>query len=408
MGQHVIPNGKAKGTPLADADDKDIRYWFDRMAAENEAEPDGRYAARNRDWLREASQVFVSRGADPADYAQYLEGTGGGAPGSDRGGQAKPSGDAARGGPTNGNGAARENGRPPTTNGRAAPKFTGGTFHDPEELKAQLAEWEKHYIIIGGASVGEIPEGHSIMASIIKVDPTVNGTTYSVAGGLALTKPSINDLADAAGVTDVYSQMLFYDPGGACAFKVRVARQTLSGAVVSREGTRIVDLRKGSKEYRQMLAKGQARQTKARAEKWKSIPDPEGQINEILLHLPAHAASKARLIAIRNLLSLRTYSDTELRTKSFIVLKLAFTGRSHDPKLRMMFAHGLMQAALGGNFALFGAGPQHQQQAAALPMGAPPPLQLTGAPPAVHLDDDVDDHESDDDGYGLGGDDVPY
>lgn len=102
--------------------------------------------------------------------------------------------------------------------------------------------------------------------------------------------------------------------------------------------------------------------------------------------------TKAKLRALRTLLGLRSkYKASDLRTKSFAILKLHFTGRSADPQTQRMMTQAVVHTYLGASSALFGALP-HRQEHAALPAPAEPtpqalPHDAGEDPPDEHTDE---------------------
>jgi len=61
LAEATIPGGKSKGTPLSEAETSDIEYWYDRLTAENEESPGGKWAKRNAEWLAAADTEFQRR-----------------------------------------------------------------------------------------------------------------------------------------------------------------------------------------------------------------------------------------------------------------------------------------------------------------------------------------------------------
>jgi len=248
-----------------------------------------------------------------------------------------------------------------------------GTYSDPKEVQRVLDEASQHFNLVGALSFGELPEGFTVVISTVQVD--VAGETYDVGfGKRGLGSPAVRRIAGAAGVSTANSACKGWAPGYA-AWEVTVGRLELDGTVRRETGSRVMDLREGSS---QVVAMREAAEGKGK--------DASTQIREQRLHIGAHAETKAWLRAVRTLLGLRTYTGAEL-AKPFAVPKLQFTGRTHDPQLKVMFAQGLMTAALGGIANLYGAS---QAQPYQLGAGAPPPPQLgmgAGAPP-MDLEDD--------------------
>ena len=83
-GNTSIPRPGRKGGNVCDAEDKDLEWWRDKIAAGLAAEPDGRYAANNSNQLAAIETEMARRqggGADdfpPDDFGTGGRGTGGG------------------------------------------------------------------------------------------------------------------------------------------------------------------------------------------------------------------------------------------------------------------------------------------------------------------------------------------
>lgn len=322
---HTIPKKGGGGPILSEAEEKDLVYWLDRKRADL---ANSRYPDRDQEWIAAAEAELRARGVEPSR-----------APKSDAGASGQ------RVQPAGGSRQA------PSPNEATKNFHSTKTFHDPQELLTALETIEKDYNLVGVVAVGEIPEGHSVIMTVI---PVPSAQFFKTDNGFGLSGNAISRIADAAGVSCVESRQIEYDPHGMCGYGVRVQRQELSGALRSHQASGKVELRPGTSEFEVMLKSGEDRRSKAIREKWENIPDPMGQIRAKWKNLPALAESKAYLRAVRKLLSLdRSYTDKE-KLKPFVVFRLAFTGRSHDPELRKMFARGLMNAALGGNSALYG------------------------------------------------------
>jgi hypothetical protein len=249
----------------------------------------------------------------------------------------------------------------------------------PEKVRDIIDQANKEYHVIGAMSFGDVPEGHSVTLNVRRANPDPKaGDVYDVGmGKFGLTGNLLNALADAAGVSVVNSTMLVYTTNY-CVTEVTVARMGLDGRVRRATSRKVMDLREGSGQLKAMRD--------AAKEKGK---DGANQIREQRLRIAEHADSKARLRAIRALLSIRTYTNEELQ-KPFAVFTLQFTGRTNDPQLRQIFAVGLMQASLGAMGALYGS-PVPVNQPQALPMGQPAPAGLLGAAPPIDVGDGIPD-----------------
>jgi len=353
----VIPGGKSKDTPIEQAAERDLLYWVGRISKEI-ADGGSRRPDHDKKWVAAARAILEGNGVDAG-------------PGAPSGGEERRS---------NGNGA--------VNGGRPKKRIPDSqSFSNAKDLLALLEEIEQDYNIVGAVALGDVPLGHSVVLSVVRLLPKEwikqDGGMWMVNGN------AIARIADAAGVSTTGSVQTHYDPRGMCRFVVSVARQELSGGVRGETKSGSIDLRPGTKEYEAMLAEGKARQQDAIAKQWDRIPEPDGQIRAKLKHLPALAETKGYLRAVRKLLAIGNYADNE--KKAFAVLKLSFTGRCpHNPEIEMMFARGLMQASLGGTAALFGgaAGMGRPQ----LPAPVQPAGLLHGGP---SHDGDFEDVEDD-------------
>lgn len=258
---------------------------------------------------------------------------------------------------------------------RSMAEDISGTYSDPSTIKDVLDRAEQDFNLVGPVAFGSLPEGFSVVMSVVRVDS--KNETYDVGfGKKGLSRGAVERIAGAAGVSTVRVVPLASAPNYA-AFSVTVGRQDLDGSVRTSTKSRVMDLREHSG---QVAAMREAARMKNK--------DADGQIREQRLHIGAHAETKAWLRAVRTLLSLRTYTEEEL-AKPFAVPKLQFTGRTSDPELRMLFAHGMMATALGGMAQIYGAPsvPAYHLGAGAAP---PPQLGMGGGFP-THVDDDFDD-----------------
>lgn len=266
------------------------------------------------------------------------------------------------------------------------PKVSG-VYADVDTITDMLAQAAEHYNLIGPLAVGEIPEGFSVVMSVIALEqPDDNGKSpdvYNVGGALwGLSRVAVERIAGAAGVSTVSSictgQALNY-----CQYTVTVSRQDIDGSVRHATKSKTMDLREGSGQLDAMRKQAQGGNTRGGGPR-----DPDKQVREQRLHLAAHAETKAWLRAVRTLLGLQSFTLGQLK-KPFAVPKLQFTGRSTDPELKRIFAIGLMQSALGIRGMMYG-----QASGGGMPeLGAPPaPPQLgPPSPPPPSSQDDTEE-----------------
>jgi hypothetical protein len=269
-----------------------------------------------------------------------------------------------------------------------------GSYADPDRIRDILDRAQENYILVGPTVVkGTLPEGFALSLAVHRLD--IKKDTYDVAGGRALSRTAIADLAAMAGVSTLESTCVAQDVNY-CQYLVTVEMKDLDGTVRTEKKSKAMDLRDGSGQIAAMREAARLKKDERGQPK-----NADAQIREQRLHIAAHAETKAWLRAVRALLALRTYTVEELQNKPFLVTKLQFTGQSDDPELRRMFALGRMAAALGARELLFKGG-----SAVMLGQMAPPPPMLTqgaqapqlgtgrpaGAPPiGLNLPDDDDD-----------------
>lgn len=106
--------------------------------------------------------------------------------------------------------------------------------------------------------------------------------------------------------------------------------------------------------------------------------------------------TKSKLRALRTLLGLRSkYKVSDLRTKTFAILKLHFTGRSADPQTQRMMTQAIVHTYLGASSALFGSLPHRQEPKALAAPAEPTPQALPhdggDDPPDAELDERTDE-----------------
>lgn len=393
MSELTIPGGKMKGMPIAEAGDNDIAYWAKLRLKELRADPEGKYAAANQRWLDGAKAELASRGIDLAELDEASE------PAPER--RAPAAAHSPR--PAQAGARSPEAAERPAQQRAQRRMPDSMSFSDPADLQNFIDDIAQDYNLVGSVSFGAIPLGHAVVFSTVRVP---KATCYKTDNGFGLAGSALSMIAGAAGVSVTQSVQTHYDPAGMAAFIVSVARQEITGEVRSESKSGQIDLRPGTKEFETMLREGEARRKVALEKKWEKVPEADGQIRAKLKHLSALTETKAYLRAVRKLLSLdRSFSEAEL-AKPFGVLRLSFTGRCpQNPEIEMMFARGLMGAALGGTAALFGRAAMPQLgsgQSFGLLGGAPMAPALSAPPITVraHLDDDA--------AGDLGEDDIPY
>lgn len=248
---------------------------------------------------------------------------------------------------------------------------------------AQLREVAN--IVSPVASVDSIMAMHKVSLRMVTIDHTVvEGLGAEVYKGKfcekderALGKVGLDKIQAAAGVqviesvrTDDRQTPLFWE------YRVTLGIQDLDDTWRQATATRAIDLRQGSAEAQAMK---------------------EGQLAAARANGQMLAETKARLRALRSLLSLKNKYTLKELEKPFVIPKLVSALDPADPDQKA----ALIRMAETGSRALFGAPPQADTkmlEAAREPAGTPaPPLPAAAATPVtatvVAPDEDQDDFD---------------
>lgn len=360
MSNWTIPGGRSKGTPVNEAESQDLEYWVKRIGKElddgNARNPD-RDGALHKAMTEELASRKGGNGQQPA---------------------AKPASTAL---------APRD------------PAEITGSLRDPAEITKRMQIAAEHYHLVSPApACPALPEGCSIMLSMVVIDPDTEG--FDVGGGkIALAKSALEKLAAGAGISWDAQQSHRIDDSSDphyCNWQAVGTLRHLDGTAVQLVGCKEMDLRESSA---QLEALGERYRTKYK--KWEKDgrkgyepKDPEGQIREMRLHIQAHAESKARLRAIRSIGIRPSYALKEFQ-KPFVVARLMWTGQSDCPELRKAFALKQADAMIGGTKALYGDTPA----APAIPattQSPPPPVNSTSTDDRYDYDVPPEDSTPDD------------
>lgn len=344
MEQNVIPGGRSKGTPLHEAEDKDLRYWVGRIEKD----------------LAEGTARFPDRDAPLAAAMRAELERRGEAPGSAP--RAAPPPRSAT--PPNGNGASRQIER-----SRNSEVVTGQFADSARATSAMLHASEVAHLVAPAPACGTLPEGCELTLSAVMVD--VKNETYTVGGKKGLSKVALDKIAGAAGLSWDPRMSGRLDDGSDphyCHYRAVGTMRLFDGSLRTLSGEVEIGAREGSSQIDEI-------ETKAR----KNNRDPEGQILELRKFLLRHAESKAKNRAIRSLGVRTSYEEAEL-AKPFVVARLQFTGRSEDPAARAMFRSKIADSFLGASTSLYGAAPALPAHAEA---HAPPPLGSVPRDPAA-------------------------
>jgi hypothetical protein len=199
-----------------------------------------------------------------------------------------------------------------------------------ETLRRAMAQG---HLVSPANSCPELPQGCAVAVSTVLVD--VGRETYSVAGGVALTKAALNRIAKAVGVSWDPRQSHRTDRGDVpnfASYKAVGHFRDFDGTWRTIEGEKQMDLTEGSERAKTMKP---------------------GELSEARKFVAEHAQTKAQLRAIRSLGIRSSYTKEEL-DKPFVCARLIFTGQSDDPETRKVFAEATAKAMLGGSEMLFG------------------------------------------------------
>lgn len=363
----TIPFGKSKGTPLDQADAKDLQYCITSISKKLVDEPDGPYATKNRAWL-DAAQAETARRTGQ----QSLGGS--------------PAPRAARPAP------AQNGGPKPSASALATrgPDALAGSFSDVnaagDALRSAAAQM---HLVSPATHCGMLPEGCGIAISVVHVDPNADkdgpGEVYKVGGKLGLSGTTLKKIGAAAAIDWDMGQSGRLDDGRDphyCHYRAVGIVRNFDGSARTVSGEVEMDAREGSPQLDEIRTKAKDR------------PDGgDSQILELRKFLLRHAETKAKLRAIADMGVKRAYTPAELQ-KPFAVARLMWTGQTKDPELRRIFATKQMDAMVGSAAALYG---RREGGPAALPhhaAHAPPPIGAVPADPDTFemapLGDDYD------------------
>lgn len=192
---------------------------------------------------------------------------------------------------------------------------------------------ERGHLVSPANSCPNLPPGCEVAVSTVLVD--VATETYSVSGGVALTKSALNRIAKAVGVSWDPRQSHRTDNGDVpnfASYKAVGHFRDFDGTWRTIEGEKQMDLTDGSERAKTMKA---------------------GELSEARKFIAEHAQTKAQLRAIRSLGIRSNYAKEEL-SKPFVCARLIFTGQTDDPETRRVFAEVTAKAMTSGSEMLYG------------------------------------------------------
>lgn len=246
------------------------------------------------------------------------------------------------------------------------------------------------HLVSPATSCGSLPEGTSVALSAVLVD--VARETYGIAGGgdkVGLGKVALDRIALAAGVSWDPQQSRRTDDGRDPHYVSYVAvghYRQFDGSTCTIMGEKELDMREKSPAVEALRAKYREKLAAWERGGKQDYPpkSPDVQIAEVRTHLLSHAASKAKLRAIRGLGIRTSYTKAEL-AKPFVIAKLTFSGETENPELRREFALMRARSFLNSRDALWGNGPRQ------LPPPPPPRATLPAVRPAPPVGQVVDE-----------------
>jgi hypothetical protein len=346
-----IPGGRDKDKPINEVTDESLNWWLNKKRENLAADPDGKWAASDKDWIAAAEAELKRRagGGKPAAPTQQQR-----QPAPTRAIQRQqPAGDI---------------------------QALGAAMHDPAAVTAKLNELAAGYHIVGGITkVDGLPAGCGVAISFVTVDPDPSkdgpGEVYSVAGKLGLSGTTLAKIGAAAGVSWDPQQCGRLDNGAEphyCHFRAVGSVRNFDGSVRILTGEVEIDARDGGAAEVEIRTKAADKPDKG-----------DSQLLELRKFLLRHAERKAKNRAIADMGIKRAYTRSELG-KAFAIPRLMFTGQSDDSELRKMFAGKTADAMLGGMNQLYGGRPPAQLPPPAAPVTEHAPQQFTGhAPPPL-------------------------
>ena len=348
----TIPGGKEKDVALADASDEAINWWLKRKAESNAADPDGRFAAFNAEWIEAAQTELARRGIS--------------------GGSSLPSSRA------NVKEVATQSTAVSTSRKHAtdiepkpnAIQIVGESIAAGQSLMAALQRLSETCTLIAPTTaIDQLPEGCAVAISMVKVD--TENDAYCLTGSkdcpkpddhMGLGKSAIESIGAASGASWIPGLTGRADDGREPHYRHYVAwaeYMDLDGSIRRYNGECEIDLRDNSPQTLDIIRKAQ-----------KIKRDPAVQLAEARKFISRQCASKAMLVALRRPGLRHWYPRVILETKPFAVTKLVFHGRTQDPALKQVFAKVITERLLGATRQLFGS--QQPPRHASPPVGTVP------------------------------------
>jgi hypothetical protein len=362
---HTIPGGQSKGTPIEEAQDRDLEYWISAKQKRMAEDPNHRYAASDQEWIEAAQTELERRGMEggppPSDHDNAAPAPAAAAAPKQVATQAAAQATTQAAAPPRHQPAPRI---PPRT---GAIQVVGESIAAGGNLMAALQRLQETCILIAPTTaIDALPEGCAIAISMVRVDPAVDG--YVIVGDakspkpddhIGLAKSAVESIGAAAGASWIPGITGRADDGRDHHYRHYVAwaeYQDLDGSIRRYNGECEIDLRDGSPQVQDIIRKAK-----------KNSRDPEFQLAEARKFISRQCASKAMLVALRRPGLRHWYPRSVLESKPFAVTKLIFHGRTQDPALKAVFAKIIADRFSGAARQLFGAAPS-------TPRHTPPPI----------------------------------
>lgn len=368
----AIPFGRTKGTPITEAETKDLQHCVKYIEGKLAENPQKDHADRDRAWVKAARSELDKRSGQ----------------------QALPT-RPPRQAPQNGTVDAPAHGSASTTDRqiRQSGAMVIATPEDVDLVQGSYQEsakvneifrliQDKAHLISPTPTVGRLPTGCAVTLSVMWVDSRESkdgGEVYPTGGGkFGIEKSALLRVAGAAGISWDVDRCQRLDDGSHphyCCYRA-------VGSVIDFDGIERVlapktielDLRDGSAQIASMKARSRS-------------GDIDQQLREMRLFILRHTEGRAVAGLIRNLGMKTGYTMADLQ-KPFVCARLVFTGESNDPATKAMFDKMIAARMLGGRASLYGRTAPELPARAAPSLMAPPPVDSTPSGTVVDEDED--------------------
>lgn len=312
-----------KKVPLDQATDKDLNYWGKRTEEEIAKDPTGQYVDFKKGQLRAIKAEIQKRRSNPSAPAAAA----------------------------------------PVIQAPPVDISLVEAIADPNAVNRKLMELASQFHLVTPATaVGNLPEGCEVQFSLIKIAPD-DPHLYSAGnnGEVSLDKYHLLSILGAAGGNiDDLKRVGYVDHPHYCECGAWISYRQFDGTWARRSGSAVIDVREPlGPNYVSIMRDAQANDR-----------DPAPRLAELRKFILPQTESRALNRAIANIGVRRSY-PVEALAKPFMVVKLAFTGRSEDPEARAQFRKAIADSFLDSSRALYGAPSPIRRRPA--PEPPPPP-----------------------------------